>query len=89
VYRALFLQDFLELCVIVPELLAMRIALNSHDFLVWLALSSVPRVAPLALVVVAIAIALLVVVALGEAVVLLVLLVSPPCHHVMQFHDSS
>jgi hypothetical protein len=72
VYRALFVQDFLELCVIVPRLLAMRIALNSHDFLVWLALLSVSRVVPLPLVEVAVAVALPIVVALGEAVVLLV-----------------
>jgi small-conductance mechanosensitive channel len=88
VYRALFVQDFLKLCVVVPRLHATRIALNSHDFLVWLALSGVPRVVSLALVKVAVAIALLVLVALGEAVVLLVLLVGPPCHHVMQFHGS-
>jgi hypothetical protein len=43
----------------------------------------------LAFVKVAVAIALLVVVALGEAGVLLVLLVSPPCHHVTQLHGSS
>jgi hypothetical protein len=75
-------QDFLKLCVVVPRLLATQIALNSHNFLVWLALFGVPRVVPLALVEVAVAVALLVVVSLGEAVVLLVLLVSPPCHHV-------
>jgi hypothetical protein len=46
-------------------------------------------VVPLALVEVVVAIALLVVVALGEAVVLLVLLVSPPCHHVTQLYGSS
>jgi hypothetical protein len=46
-------------------------------------------VVPLAFVEVAVAIALLVVVALGEAVILLVLLVSPPCHHVTQLHGSS
>jgi hypothetical protein len=57
--------------------------------LVWLALLSVPRAVPLALVKVAIAIALLVIIALGEAVVLLVLLVSPPCHHVTQLHGTS
>jgi hypothetical protein len=57
----------------------MRVALDSHDFMVWLALSSVPRVVPLSFVVVA----------LGEAIVFLILLVSPPCHHVMQLHDSS
>jgi hypothetical protein len=39
--------------------------------LVWLALSGVSRVVPLAFVEVTVAIALLVVVALGEAVVLL------------------
>jgi hypothetical protein len=61
----------------------MQIALNSRDFVVWLALSGVPRVVPLALVEVAIAVALLVIVSLGEAVILLILLVRPPCHHVM------
>jgi hypothetical protein len=61
----------------------MRIALDNRDFLVWLALSGVPRVLPLALVKVVVAVALLVVVALGEAVILLVILVGPPCYHVM------
>jgi hypothetical protein len=70
------------LCVIVPQLVATRIALNSHDFLVWLVLSEVPRVVLLALVKVAVAVTLLVTIALGEAVVLLVLLVGPPCYHV-------
>jgi hypothetical protein len=82
VHRATFVQDFFKLSLIAPQLLASWIALNSHDFLVWLALSGVPRVVPLALVQVVVAGALLVVVALGEAVVLLILLISPPCHHV-------
>jgi hypothetical protein len=69
--------------------LAARIALNGRDFLVWLALSGFSQVVPLAFVKVAVAVAVLVVVALGEAVVLLVLLVSPPCHHVTQLHGSS
>jgi hypothetical protein len=34
-------------------------------------------------------VALLDLVAFGEALILLVLLVSPPCHHVTQFHGSS
>jgi hypothetical protein len=34
VHRALFVQDFLKLCVIVPRLLATRVALNNCDFLV-------------------------------------------------------
>jgi hypothetical protein len=46
-------------------------------------------VVPLALVKVAIAVAVLVAVALGEVVVLLVLLVRPPCHHITEFHGSS
>jgi hypothetical protein len=46
-------------------------------------------VVPLALVEVAIAIALIVVVALGESVILLILVVSPPCHHVAQLYGSS
>jgi hypothetical protein len=83
VHRALFVQDFLKLCVIVPRLLSTRIALNSRDFLVWLALSGVPQLVLLALVEVVVAIALVIAVALGEASVLLIFLVSPPCHHVM------
>jgi hypothetical protein len=67
----------------------MRVALDSRNFRVWLALPSIPRVVPLAFVEVAVAIALLVMVAFGEAVVFLILLVSPPCHHVMQIHGSS
>jgi hypothetical protein len=46
-------------------------------------------VGPLAFFKVAIDIALLVVVALGEAVIFLVLLVSPSCHHFTQLHGSS
>jgi hypothetical protein len=49
----------------------------------------IPRVVPLAFVKVVIAVALLVIVALREAIVLLILLVSPPCHHVAQFLGSS
>jgi hypothetical protein len=67
----------------------MRIALDNRDFMVWLALSGIPRVVLLAFVEVVIAFALLIVVALGEAVVFLVLLVSPPFHHVMKLHGSS
>jgi hypothetical protein len=62
---------------------------HGHDFLVWLALSGIPQVVPLAFIEVEIAIALVVMVALGEAVILLVLLISPPCHHVTQLHGSS
>jgi hypothetical protein len=82
VHRALFVQDFLKLCFIAPRLLATWIALDNHDFLVRLALSGVPQVVPLAFVEVVVAIALFVIVALGETVVLLILLVSPLCHHV-------
>jgi hypothetical protein len=57
--------------------------------MVWLALLGVPRVVPLAFVEVAIAVALFVMIALGEVVVFLILLVSPPCHHVTQLHGSS
>jgi hypothetical protein len=46
-------------------------------------------VVPLAFVEVAIAVALFVMDALGKAVVFLILLVSPPSHHVMQLHGSS
>jgi hypothetical protein len=79
----LFVQEFLKLCVIAPRLLATWIALHRRDFLVWLALSGVSRVVPLALVKVVVAVALLVAVVLGKAVVLLVLLVSSSCYHVM------
>jgi hypothetical protein len=89
VYWALFVHDFLIFRVIDPRLLATRIALDSRGFMVWLALLGIPRVVPLAFVEMAADIALLVVVALGEAVVLLVLLVSPLCHHVPQLHGSS
>jgi hypothetical protein len=82
-------HDLLVLCLFVPQLLAMPIALNSRDFLVWLALSGVPRVVSLAFVEVAVAITLLVVDALVEAIVLLILLVSPPCHHDTQIHSNS
>jgi hypothetical protein len=70
------------MCLVAPQLLATRIALDSRDFLVWLTLSGIPRVVPLALVEVVVAVVLLVAVALGEAVILLILLVGPPCHHV-------
>jgi hypothetical protein len=83
------LWDFFKLSLIAPQLLASRNVLNSHDFSVWLALSGVPPVVPLALVKVVVAVALLVVVALGEAIVLLILLISPSCHQVAQFHGSS
>jgi hypothetical protein len=83
------MHDLLVVRVVIPRVLATRIALAIRNFIVWLALLSVPRVVLLAFVVVAIAIALLVVVALGEAIVFLILLVSPPCHHVKQFHGSS
>jgi hypothetical protein len=83
------MHDLLVFQVVVSRLFAMRIALDSRYFMVWLALSCVPQVVPLAFVEVIVAIALFVVVALGEAVVLLVLLVSPPCHHVAQLYSSS
>jgi hypothetical protein len=82
-------NDWLILCLVIFRLLATRIVLNSHDFLVWLVLLGVPRVVPLAFVEVAVAISLFVVIALGKAVVLLVLLVSPLCHHVTQLCGSS
>jgi hypothetical protein len=89
VYRALFVHDFLIFQVVVPRLLATGIVLNSCDFMVWLALLGISGVVPLALVEVVVAIGLLVVVALGEAVILLVLLVSPPCNHVVQLYSTS
>jgi hypothetical protein len=51
--------------------------------------SGFSRVVLLAFVKVVVAVGLLVVVALRQALVLLILLVSPPCHHVAQFHGSS
>jgi hypothetical protein len=86
VHWALFVQDFLKLCVIILRLLTSRIALNRHDFLVWLALSGVSRVVPLDLIEVAFAVALLVAVALGEAVVLFILLVT---HRAIMSHSST
>jgi hypothetical protein len=67
----------------------MRVALDSRDFMVWLALLGVPRVVPLASIEVAVAISLFIVVALGKAVLVLVLLVNHPRHHVAQLHGSS
>jgi hypothetical protein len=75
--------------LIVPRLFAPQIALNNRDIIVWVAFSGVSRVVPLAFVGMVVVVALLVVVALGEALVLLVLLVSTPCNHVMEFHDNS
>jgi hypothetical protein len=89
VHQASFVQDFLKLCLITPRLLAPRIALNSRDLLVWLAFLGIPRVVSLALVKMLVVVALLVIVVLGEMIILLVLPVSPPCHHVVQFHGSS
>jgi hypothetical protein len=89
VYWVFFVHDFLKFRVVAPRLLDMRIALDSRDFMVWLALSGIPRVVTVALVKVVIAIAMLVVVALGEAVILLVLLVSLSCHHIAQLYSCS
>jgi hypothetical protein len=82
------MHDLLIIRLVVPRLFATRIALDGCDFMVWLTLSNVPRVVPLAFVEVAVAIALLVMVALGEAVVFLIFLVSPSCHQVKQLHSS-
>jgi hypothetical protein len=76
------MHNLLVIRLVIPRLLATRVALDSRDFMVWLALSGIYRVVPLASVKVGVAITLLVVVALGEADVFLVLLVSPLCHHV-------
>ena len=35
---ALFVQDLLELILLIARLLAARVALNSHDSIVWFAL---------------------------------------------------
>jgi hypothetical protein len=50
VHWASFVQDFFKLSLIAPRVFAPRIALNSRDFLVWLALSGITRVVLLALV---------------------------------------
>jgi hypothetical protein len=86
VYRALFVHDLLIFRVVVPRLLATRVALDSHDFMFWLTLLGVPRVVPLAFVEMAVAIALLVVVALGEAVVFLS---SWSAHRAIMFYSST
>jgi hypothetical protein len=83
----MFVQDLLKLTLLIPRLLATRIALNSHDLIIWLALSGWFRVVPLAFVG-AVAATVLVVVALGEALVLLILLVGPSLHHVTKLHGS-
>jgi hypothetical protein len=87
VHRALLVQDLLELILLVPRLLTMRVVLYSHDFMVWLALLGGFQVVSLAFVE-AVAIVALVIVALGEALVLLVLLVGPSLHHVTELHNS-
>jgi hypothetical protein len=86
VHRASFVQDFLKLSLIAPRLLARLVVLNSHDFLVWLALSGVPLVVPLAPIKVVVAIALLVIVALGEAIILLIILIG---HHAIMPRSST
>jgi hypothetical protein len=70
VHRALLVQDLLKL-ILVLRLLATRVALHSHDFMVELALLGGFRVVPLALVG-GVAIVSLVVVVLGEALILLI-----------------
>jgi hypothetical protein len=55
--------------------------------MVWLALSGEFRVVPLAFGGV-VAIIALVIVTLGEALILLILLVGPSLHHVVELHDS-
>jgi hypothetical protein len=67
---------------LVHRLFATQVALDSRDLVFWLALSRGSRVVPLALV------EAVVVVALGEALVLLILLVSPSLHHVTKLHGS-
>jgi hypothetical protein len=78
VHRVLLVQDFLKLSFIVLQLLAPWIALNSCDFMLWLAFLGLSRVVLLAFVRVVVVVDLLVVVALGEALILLILLVNPP-----------
>jgi hypothetical protein len=82
-------QDLVELLLLVPRLIDSRVAINSRDETVWLALSGGSRVVPLALVgtVVVVPFAPVVIVALGEAVTFMVLLVGPLLHHVMELHE--
>jgi hypothetical protein len=63
--------------------------LNSRDFMIWLAFLGVSQVVFLAFVGVVVVVALLFIIALGEALVLLIFLVGPPCHNVTEFHCSS
>jgi hypothetical protein len=51
VHRVLFVQELVELLLLVPRLLAVRVVLDSHDSIVWLALSGRSQVVPLAFVV--------------------------------------
>jgi hypothetical protein len=88
VYQALLVSDLLELGLLVPRLLPTLVALDIHDFLVWLALSGGFQVGPLAFVG-AVPVAALVVVALGEAFVLLVFQIGPLLHHVPKLHGGS
>jgi hypothetical protein len=83
------MHDLLIIRLVNPRLLATWIALDGRDFMVWLVLSGVPRVVPLAFVKVVVVISLLVMVALGKAVIFLIFLVSPPCCHVTQLHGRS
>jgi hypothetical protein len=87
VHQALLVQDLLELILLVPQLLATQVALYSHEFMVWFVLSGGFLVVSLAFVK-AVAVVALVIFALGEELVLLILLVSPSLHLVAEFHDS-
>jgi hypothetical protein len=86
VHRALLVQDLLELVLLVSRLLPAGAALDSHDLIVSLALLGRCRVVPLAYVGVVV-IVVFVVVALGQALVLLALLVDPSLHHVMKLYS--
>jgi hypothetical protein len=86
VHRALLVHDLLILVLLVPRL-ATQVPLNSHDFIIFLALLGGCRVVPLALVG-AVVVVVLVVVAIGEAFVLLIILAGPSLHHLAELHDS-
>jgi hypothetical protein len=83
-HRALLVQDLLILVLLVLQLFAAWVAINSHDFIIWLALLGGSRVVLLDFVGAVVAVALVVVI-LGEE---LILLVGLSLHHVVELHDS-
>jgi hypothetical protein len=85
-HRALLVQDLLILVLLVLQLFAAWVAINSHDFIIWLALLGGSRVVLLDFVGAVVAVALVVI--LGEELILLILLVGLSLHHVVELHDS-